>query len=242
MNSTPICLVEILLVIYVADNIKAITVKPCPTNKIAPHRRISSNNNARTFGHIFSLFVPDDVQGNYPGGLQEEPQADDPEDCGEIEDYDENDLSSVTQKKQGQANKRFFNGPFSFIHGHYKKPKTTTIRAEKNTYSPTRPPPGGYFGTNPYRPQMQLSPSAHLKPVQEYNHEPQMLYRPGLVGVPLGHVVGMHQLKPARHSSSITTQNKEYHKVHPTSQSHRHPKARNVNDNGILRSFIDLLL
>lgn len=73
----------------------AVTVKPalCPSNKIAPHRKTQSWNRPRTFGYIYNLLGDDGGYGG-PGNLQEQPQQDEPDDCGEIEDYDENDLSS----------------------------------------------------------------------------------------------------------------------------------------------------
>lgn len=81
--------------------LNAVTVNPalCPTNKIAPHRRISSLDNKyrpRTFGEFYNLLAPGGFsQPNVPlNSLQEEPQKDDPDDCGDIADYDENDLSS----------------------------------------------------------------------------------------------------------------------------------------------------
>ncbi|CAK1544027.1 unnamed protein product [Leptosia nina] len=231
-----------LEVFYVIEEVTSITVKPCPTNKIAPHRRSARHNNpqSRTFGHFYSLFADGD-QGN--SGLQEEPQADDPEDCGDIEDYDENDLSSVTrdsQRKQGE--KTLFNGPFGFFFGRPPSTnKPTTTRRPEPYRQPTRPPPGGYFSGNPYRPQLQLNPSDNLKPVQEYDHhEPQMMYRPGLVGVPLGHVVGMHQIKPTRHPSHSKVLKIHPQSVEPIKQVHKHLKTRNV-ESGVFRSFFDLL-
>lgn len=84
-----------------AGPLNAVTVNPalCPTNKIAPHRRIASWGNksqSRTFGAYYNLLVPGGLsQPNVPlNSLQEEPQKDDPDDCGDIADYDENDLSS----------------------------------------------------------------------------------------------------------------------------------------------------
>lgn len=79
----------------------AVTVNPalCPTNKIAPHRRIASwddDYQPRTFGAFYDLLTPQGAGQPYGplNSLQEEPQKDDPDDCGDIADYDENDLSS----------------------------------------------------------------------------------------------------------------------------------------------------
>lgn len=85
-----------------AGSLNAVTVNPalCPTNKIAPHRRIANWDDEyrpRTFGAYYNLLVPGggDGQPYEPSNsLQEEPQKDDPDDCGDIADYDENDLSS----------------------------------------------------------------------------------------------------------------------------------------------------
>lgn len=80
----------------------AVTVNPslCPTNKIAPHRRqVAWDEKPRTFGVIHHLFRPGRPPHMDPlDDLQEQPQEDDPDDCGEIEDYDETDLSSRKYK------------------------------------------------------------------------------------------------------------------------------------------------
>lgn len=76
-----------------AVQIEAVTVNPlCPTNKIAPHRRVArfGYSQPRTFGEFYNLLKPN----NSPSSLQEKPQEDNSDDCGDIEDYDENDLSS----------------------------------------------------------------------------------------------------------------------------------------------------
>lgn len=78
------------------EKTNSVTVNPlCPTNKIAPHKRTARyyNNDGRTFGAYYDLLAPGNIH-NTPSSLQEEPQPDEPGDCGEIEDYDENDLSS----------------------------------------------------------------------------------------------------------------------------------------------------
>ena len=79
----------------------AVTVSPalCPTNKIAPHRRQASweQSRPRTFRLIYDLLGPSRPhrpQLDPLNDLQEQPQEDDQDDCGEIEDYDETDLSS----------------------------------------------------------------------------------------------------------------------------------------------------
>ncbi|XP_062525068.1 uncharacterized protein LOC101744095 isoform X7 [Bombyx mori] len=84
--------------VLLVASLQAITVNPlCPTNKIAPHRKIASYNQytGRTFGAFYDLLAPNYSNSNSPfNDLQENPQEDDANDCGEIEDYDENDLSS----------------------------------------------------------------------------------------------------------------------------------------------------
>ncbi|XP_062525070.1 uncharacterized protein LOC101744095 isoform X9 [Bombyx mori] len=91
------CTIIFISVLLVAS-LQAITVNPlCPTNKIAPHRKIASYNQytGRTFGAFYDLLAPNYSNSNSPfNDLQENPQEDDANDCGEIEDYDENDLSS----------------------------------------------------------------------------------------------------------------------------------------------------
>lgn len=78
----------------------AVTVSPalCPTNKIAPHRRQASwdHSRPRTLGLIYGVFGPNrPYRPQYQDNdLQEQPQEDDQDDCGEIDDYDETDLSS----------------------------------------------------------------------------------------------------------------------------------------------------
>lgn len=93
------CLTFCTQVFIIGVPLDAVTVNPalCPTNKIAPHRRSAGWNEgtARTFGAYYDLlFVPSNQQFISQSTLQEEPQKDDPDDCGDIEDYDENDLSS----------------------------------------------------------------------------------------------------------------------------------------------------
>ncbi|VVC87443.1 uncharacterized protein LOC126966876 [Leptidea sinapis] len=233
---------EVFVVLYIAE-IESITVKPCPTNKIAPHRRMTRYDRAqtRTFGHFYSLFV--DEQDAGPGGLQEQPQADEPDDCGDIEDYDENDLSSLTtnqQKKRAHDKNRFFFGQFFNILQNEIPTKPSTVRPGKPTYRPTRPPPGGYFGTNSYRPPLPHDPTDQLKPVHENGIEPEMVYRPGLVGVPLGHVIGAQQIKPTRFLGT-TPQNKYIHSSTQHPKVHRQPRTRNTYEDGVVRSFLDLL-
>lgn len=80
--------------------VKAVTVSPlCPTNKIAPHKRFAEwdRPRGRTFGLLYHLLAPphyNNFQHDPLDDLQEQPQTDDLDDCGEIDDYDENDLSS----------------------------------------------------------------------------------------------------------------------------------------------------
>lgn len=87
-------------VFIISVPLEAVTVNPglCPTNKIAPYRRSAGwdEETPRTFGAYYDLlFVPSNQQQFAPqSSLQEEPQKDELDDCGDIEDYDENDLSS----------------------------------------------------------------------------------------------------------------------------------------------------
>lgn len=90
----------ILQILVIAVKLEAVTVNPlCPTNKIAPHRRHSrgaTKQEGRTFGAFYDLLTPNRPynQADDPSSHQQQTQNDTPDDCGEIEDYDENDLSS----------------------------------------------------------------------------------------------------------------------------------------------------
>ncbi|XP_068626884.1 uncharacterized protein [Battus philenor] len=245
-------------VIAFAVAIEGITVRPslCPTNKIAPHQRTSTRRyvNQRTFGAVFDLLSHDNLHGGQINNLQEQPLADDPEDCGVIEDYDENDVSSVTTesaRRHAHVDQRyFFEKFFQFLTptglGHY---------SEKPTGKPTRPPyaSGGIFAGNPYRPPSHLYPSDYVKPVHEDAHERPLTYRPGIVGGPLGHIVGVTQVRPTNRPPETTSNlNMKYiNSVRFSSlpsqvsiNSNRRPRDRIMNDahNGIFSSFIDLFV
>ncbi|XP_064072562.1 uncharacterized protein LOC135193548 [Vanessa tameamea] len=253
LKSSYYLITGLIFVISFALQTKAVTVNPlCPTNKIAPHKRVAryDNSNPRTFGEFYNLLKPDNLY-DAPSGLQEKPQEDDPADCGEIEDYDENDLSSVTPhslRRQGHKSYRLHSSQhlfnqqlFGFNHG-VNRPMIPSQR-------PTRPPAGGYFGNNPYRQPKPLEPTDYVKPVHEDGHEPHVTYRPGLVGAPIGHVVGLPQVKPTRHYSESTTHKKSnivnHSHIRTSTQSYMNTykshRPRNA-DGGIIRSFIDLLL
>ncbi|KAI5637985.1 serine carboxypeptidase domain-containing protein [Phthorimaea operculella] len=99
MNSTT-SLLMFLVVLTVPLTAVTVNSALCPTNKIAPHRRIARGfnvYNGRTLGAFYDLLSPGAGGGpGYDPGLQEEPQRDDPDDCGDIDDYDEHDLSALT--------------------------------------------------------------------------------------------------------------------------------------------------
>ncbi|XP_045449476.1 uncharacterized protein LOC123658039 [Melitaea cinxia] len=231
-----------------AVQIEAVTVNPlCPTNKIAPHRRVArfGYSQPRTFGEFYNLLKPN----NSPSSLQEKPQEDNSDDCGDIEDYDENDLSSVmpySLRRKGYKNNRFYGSNHFF--DQLLDFNQNTHRPALPPQRPTRPPVGGYFGGNAYRPPAVQEPTDHLKPVHEGGYEPHMTYRPGIVGVPIGHVIGLPQVKPTRHHLETTTNKKPYNpnhnQVHTSTQSnaitYKPHRPRNVD--GILGSFIDLFL
>lgn len=75
-----------------------------------------------------------------------------------------------------------------------------------------------------------------------------MTYRPDIVGAPIGHVIGLPQVKPTRHHLETTTHKKPYNpnhnQVHTSTQSnaitYKPHRARNFD--GILGSFIDLFI
>ncbi|CAH2239220.1 uncharacterized protein LOC120627049 [Pararge aegeria] len=253
--------VTLILVFSFVVHIEAVTVNPlapmCPTNKIAPRRK-RYDNHPRTFGEFYNLLTPNSPS-NSPS-LQEQPQEDVPDDCGEIDDYDENDIGSLTQRpavrRQGQHRFYFNKGP--------NRPSNQYLINQHNQYGirpstapanrPTRPPPAGYFGTNSYTPPKPLKPTDYVKPVHEAGQEPQIIYRPGIiVGGPLGHIVGLPQNHGLKHHTTTTTirpsrQHKYYdhHRYVPsTIQSdldrNRHHRPRKYNsDTGILGSFADL--
>ncbi|KAL4711419.1 hypothetical protein ACJJTC_016173 [Scirpophaga incertulas] len=259
----------IILITLVAVPFQAITVSPlCPTNKIAPHRRIGSwqRPNSRTLGAYYDLLSPNFSQASFQNqeGLQEQPQQDDPNDCGEIEDYDENDLSTLTlaQRKQERDDSRFFFGglfhrPPQQLPPYQRptRPPTTTNRPltrpprPQSNYPPQRPPywSGGPFAGNHYHAPTYQSPSDNFKPVHEAGDYSDVLqtYRPSLVGAPLGHVVGLPQAKPTTPATYENMRRRPNHNnmqlAQGTFNPTKRPRSRNFNNNSIIGSFIDLL-
>ncbi|XP_072929204.1 retinoid-inducible serine carboxypeptidase-like [Epargyreus clarus] len=250
------CLLKLILVFVFILRLEAVTVNPapCPTNKIAPHKRTTrwDHHRARTFGSFYNLFGP---TGFADDGLVEKPQEDAPDDCGDIEDYDENDLSSVTQqsqRRQGHRDTRFFNGgSFGFLYPFHGQEYQTTKKPPVTfspilpSYPPTRPPyaSGGVFGDNFYRPPLAQKPSVHVKPVHDGIQESQITYKPGLVGAPSGLVVGASQVTPTKYPPSETTSQKKPHYVNSarfpphttqassTTSKRPRPKKLNCDDN-----------
>ncbi|CAH0723768.1 unnamed protein product, partial [Brenthis ino] len=246
-----------LQVIDSVVRIETVTVNPlCPTNKIAPHKRVPryENNNLRTFGAYYDLLAPGNTH-HPPSSLQEEPQSDDPNDCGEIEDYDENDLSSITSqslRRQGLESNSFFFSWLQQLYANGIKPTPTPVQTPPH-YIPTRVPAGGYLGSNFYTPPKPQEPTNNLKPVNEAGGDQQnIVYRPGIVGGPSGHIVGLPQamIKPISDSSRNKNRNIKHNHVH-ASATHDHAqtnshiqkpnRGRKLNSNGILSSFLDLL-
>ncbi|XP_073952422.1 uncharacterized protein [Choristoneura fumiferana] len=249
---------RVILILVFLVPLEGVTVKPvrCPTNKIAPHRRSAYFNQigSRTFGGAFyDLLSPNGgpAQHDSLGNLQEKPQEDDPDDCGDIEDYDETDLSSLYQPyshRRGHNDNRFF---FGGLFGNRPNPGQTTHDGpvtRPTTYMPTPPYwSGGYFGNNHYRPPLHQEPSDGVKPVHEGPHEGYSTYRPDIVGGPIGHVVGHSPVRPTTRPQETTTQKRlHYHTRYPprtTEAVHttRPSRPRAYND-GIFSSFVDLLL
>ncbi|XP_045767159.1 retinoid-inducible serine carboxypeptidase-like [Maniola jurtina] len=155
--------VALIFVFSFVVQLDAVTVNPlahiCPTNKIAPRRK-RYDTHPRTFGQFYNLLTPN----NSPSSLQEQPQEDLPDDCGDIEDYDENDIGSVTQRpirRQGYQRNHFKKKGSSHSH----RPSQQHLINQHNQYGkppsskPTRPPPAGYFGTNSYSPPKPQQPT-----------------------------------------------------------------------------------
>ncbi|XP_059053632.1 uncharacterized protein LOC131847928 isoform X2 [Achroia grisella] len=193
-------------------------------------------------------------QNGAENDLQEKPQEED-DDCGEIEDYDETDIGSLTtqsQRRNGHEENRFFFGLFNNVG--QRPPNTATTRVTQmpgtsyrpqnqhpqGSYPPTRPPywSGGHFGNNVYRPPQAQDPSDNVKPVHEYS-DIQMNYWPGIVG---GLVSNIFPASPARPSVGSTTQRPPARPPYINfEQSTRRPRQRGINnDNNIIRSFFDL--
>ncbi|KAM3967126.1 uncharacterized protein ACR2FA_011978 [Aphomia sociella] len=220
-------LFKFVLVVLLAVSLRpshTATVNParCPTNKIAPHRRIPNwtyYNRARTFGGAFvDLLTPDvlnnNLQNESQNDLQEKPQEDDMDDCGEIEDYDETDIGSLTsqnQRRNSREQNRFFLGLFQNRPQQQRPPSSdttsisTTYRPQyqttQNTYPYTRPPwSGGFFESNYYQPPQAQQPSDSVKPVHEYADTP-INYWPGIIG---GVATNIEPASPARPTVSTT--------------------------------------
>ncbi|KAJ8719007.1 hypothetical protein PYW07_016563 [Mythimna separata] len=228
----------------------AVTVNPalCPTNKIAPHRRQASWEQARprTLGLIYNLLAPGRPQSDPLNDLQEQPQEDDQDDCGEIEDYDETDLSSVTQngpRRKTDRQDRYYFGN-NYIPPYYpgsNKPPSAPYRPQR----PTRPPynfEGIYGPINGYRPPSHQYPG-HIKPVKEdmYDHPPEA-YRPGLIGGILGHVVGFPSVRPPIDDPPLRDVNNPFRFPEKYSNTRRKKSQHTTNKStSIIGSFVDLL-
>ncbi|CAH0583038.1 unnamed protein product [Chrysodeixis includens] len=239
-------------VFLIVVQLNAVTVNPalCPTNKIAPHRRQADweQSGPRTFGLIHDLFVPPrrPQKPNPYNDLEEPPQEDDPEDCGEIEDYDETDLSSITpgaQKKKQDRNDRYFFGNDYVNSQHQYQVQNQYYSSSYRPVRPTRPPYEfeGNYGPNYYRPS-----SNHIKPVQEnYLDRPQSAYRPGIIGGALGHIVGYPTVRPTTEDTIRRRHN--YHVRFPKNDGHirrpsrSQPSQQTQHAPNIFGSFIDLL-
>ncbi|XP_041989091.1 uncharacterized protein LOC121740462 [Aricia agestis] len=224
-------------VVFVIVEIGGVTVNPlCPTNKIAPHRRNGrGQRDARTIGAFYNLLVPDSSSG-YPSQLQEEPENEST-DCGVIEDYDENDLSSLTKPSRRNDRTRFFTNFFQ----QYLRPTTQRITTTTNR-RPTRPPSGGYFGSNAFRPQPEHQPSDQIKPVHEGFGEAAITYRPtNVVGALSGNVIGAVQVKPTRRNPDLVAQKQHPYPNYVYPPQHR-DRPRTYGRDGIISSFIDLIL
>lgn len=92
--------------------------------------------------------------------------------------------------------------------------------------------------------------SDYVKPVHEDAQETTAAYRPGLVGAPLGHVVGVTQVRPTNRPPETTSKfNSKYinniqFSTLPERNSNRRPRDRIIHDtnssNGVFGSFLDL--
>ncbi|XP_048007062.1 uncharacterized protein LOC125242329 [Leguminivora glycinivorella] len=252
---------HVILVLISFAPLQGVTVKPvrCPTNKIAPHKRSPyvgqyGTGGARTLGAFYDLLSPGGPGGAQldQSGLQERPQEDDPDDCGDIEDYDETDLSSLNQPYTYQVNQPYnYNNRF-FFGGLFRPGQVSSTPPPRPTYKPSAAPPywsGGYFSNNHYRPPVQQEPSDYVKPVHEGALENHSTYRPDIVGGPLGHVVG-HRPVHATTRPDYTTTKRLHHQTRypprptpdPTFTRPATHRPRMFNNDGILGSFIDLLL
>ncbi|KAF9417111.1 hypothetical protein HW555_005730 [Spodoptera exigua] len=237
-------------ILSVMVELDAVTVNPslCPTNKIAPHRRhVTWDEKPRTFGVIHYLFRPGRPPHMDPlEDLQEQPQEDDPDDCGEIEDYDETDLSSLTptgQRRKSNKEDRYFinNDYIKTYHQGANRPPSRPHRPPR----PTRPPynfEGNYYGPNGYKPPYY--PGDYVKPVKEDTIDhPQAAYQLGLIGGALGHVVGFPPVRPTE-GSQLRKPNSAFRFPDNYAHTNRYPKKSQEQSNrstSIFGSFFDLL-
>ncbi|KAJ8724453.1 hypothetical protein PYW08_015927 [Mythimna loreyi] len=229
----------------------AVTVNPslCPTNKIAPHRRQASweQSRPRTLGLIYNLLAPGRPQLDPLNDLQEQPQEDE-DDCGEIEDYDETDLSSVTptgpRRKSDRKDRYFFGN--NYVPPYYpgsNRPPSGPHRPQRPT-RPERPPYNfeGNYGLYGFRPPSHNYPG-HIKPVKEdmYDHPPAA-YRPDLIGGVLGHVVGFPLVRPSTEDPPLRDFNNPFRFPERYPSNNRRKKSQNTNKStSIIGSFVDLL-
>ncbi|CAG9787242.1 unnamed protein product [Diatraea saccharalis] len=255
---------NIFMLTFLTVPFEAITVSPslCPTNKIAPHKRITSweRPSSRTFGAFYDLLTPNSPQNNNQDTLQEEPQEDQPDDCGEIEDYDENDISTASQqtrRRQDRSENRFiFSNVFHKPPYHeIQRPTTPSYpitrpprpQPPNNHYPPHRPPywSGGLFSNNQYHPPSNENPTNNYKPVYESAHytDVSQTYRPGVVGGPINHVVGVTQVRPTTTLSPVESTRKSLaylSSLHQnptplTTYSNRRQRPRKLNDSSCLK-------
>ncbi|CAB3250693.1 unnamed protein product [Arctia plantaginis] len=260
----------VALVLSIVMYLDAVTVKRslCPTNKIAPHRYASSlreESQSRTLGLLFGPMSPNRPRPTYnnkPNNLQDQSQDDDPNDCGDIEDYDETDISSITRPVQNYIyNKRdhrqIFDGSYdtsSFYqdrnrHHSMHKPRPPQRPQRPIYYPPNRPPfnSQGAYGLwpNGHRPPYQNNPSTPIKPVHENTDDnPQAIYTPGLVGGILGQVVGFPPVVPTFSNERVTSLKKPSTPIGfsgDDTYNKRRPRAKQSNvASDIIGSFVDL--
>lgn len=90
-----------------------------------------------------------------------------------------------------------------------------------------------------------------MKPVHEASDisDVPQTYRPGLVGGPLGHVVGLAQARPTAATPDDNTRrrqeyltNQRQRTTQPTYYTTRRPRPRKLSyDDSVIGSFLDLL-
>nr|XP_021195724.2 uncharacterized protein LOC110380156 [Helicoverpa armigera] len=240
MDSTGKYLFIFISVLSNVVDLGAVTVNPslCPTNKIAPHRRVASweQSRPRTFGLINGILGPGRPQNDPLNDLQEQPQEDE-DDCGEIDDYDETDLSSVTPVGQRRKEDRYFYGSNSY------PPYYPGARPPYRPQRPTRPPYNfeGNYGPNGYRPPSNYYPSDYIKPVQENSPDhPQEAYRPGLIGGNVGQIVGFPFVRVTTEAPQRNP-NPFRFPINDSYPNRRQKKSQQTNKStSIIGSFVDL--